>query len=104
MYISYVNQNINQVDEDAVVQVLQTEFLTQGAQIPLFEKTVAELVEIKYSFVMNSVYQRQILDQLILLLIFQIKELEDLVSKSQIGELEPLHQHQPDLYFVCHMG
>jgi len=40
--IPYGKQDINQVDIDSVVNVLQSDFLTQGPQVPLFEKTVAE--------------------------------------------------------------
>ncbi|MFX9420675.1 DegT/DnrJ/EryC1/StrS family aminotransferase, partial [Acinetobacter baumannii] len=47
MFIPYGKQNINQADVDAVVQVLQSDFLTQGPQVPLFEKSVAELVGAK---------------------------------------------------------
>ncbi|MBJ9986106.1 UDP-4-amino-4,6-dideoxy-N-acetyl-beta-L-altrosamine transaminase [Acinetobacter sp. S40] len=54
MFIPYGKQNINQADIDAVIQVLQSDFLTQGPQVPLFEKSVAELVEAKYAFAMNS--------------------------------------------------
>ncbi len=54
MFIPYGKQNINQADVDAVVQVLQSDFLTQGPQVPLFEKSVAELVGAKYAFAMNS--------------------------------------------------
>lgn len=54
MFIPYGKQNINQADIDAVVQVLQSDFLTQGPQVPLFEKLVAEHVGAKYAFAMNS--------------------------------------------------
>lgn len=54
MFIPYGRQNINQVDVDAVVQVLQSDFLTQGPKVPLFEKTVADFVGAKYAFAMNS--------------------------------------------------
>ncbi len=35
--IPYGKQNVNQADIDSVVNVLQSDFLTQGPQIPLFE-------------------------------------------------------------------
>ncbi|NUF65347.1 UDP-4-amino-4,6-dideoxy-N-acetyl-beta-L-altrosamine transaminase [Acinetobacter bereziniae] len=54
MFIPYGRQNINQADIDAVVQVLQSDFLTQGPQVPLFEKSIAELVGARYAFAMNS--------------------------------------------------
>jgi UDP-4-amino-4,6-dideoxy-N-acetyl-beta-L-altrosamine transaminase len=39
--IPYGRQNITQADIDAVVAVLQSDFLTQGPAVPLFEQTVA---------------------------------------------------------------
>ncbi|MCU4482536.1 UDP-4-amino-4,6-dideoxy-N-acetyl-beta-L-altrosamine transaminase [Acinetobacter ursingii] len=54
MFIPYGKQNINQADIDAVVRVLNSDFLTQGPQVPLFEKSVAGLVGAKYAFAMNS--------------------------------------------------
>lgn len=54
MFIPYGKQNINQQDIDAVIQVLQSDFLTQGPQVPLFEKTVAEYVGAEYAFAVNS--------------------------------------------------
>ena len=36
--IPYGRQNINQTDIDAVVEVLRSDFLTQGAVVPEFEK------------------------------------------------------------------
>lgn len=40
--IPYGRQSIAQADIDAVVAVLRSDFLTQGPEIPAFEKTVAE--------------------------------------------------------------
>lgn len=40
--IPYGRQTINQDDIDAVVEVLQSEFLTQGPMVPRFERVVAE--------------------------------------------------------------
>lgn len=54
MFIPYGKQNINQQDIDAVIQVLQSDFLTQGPQVPLFEKTVAEYVGVEYALAVNS--------------------------------------------------
>ena len=54
MFIPYGKQNINQQDIDAVIQVLQSDFLTQGPQVPLFEKTVAEHVGAEYALAVNS--------------------------------------------------
>ena len=52
--IPYGKQNINQADIDSVVNVLQSEFLTQGPQVPLFEKTVSEYCGVKYGVAVNS--------------------------------------------------
>ena len=52
--IPYGRQDINQVDIDAVVAVLQSDFLTQGPQVPLFEQVVAEHVGVKHSLAVNS--------------------------------------------------
>lgn len=54
MFIPYGKQNINQQDIDAVIQVLQSDFLTQGPQVSLFEKTVAEYVGAEYALAVNS--------------------------------------------------
>ena len=54
MFIPYGKQNISQQDIDVVVNVLQSDFLTQGPQVPLFEKTVAEYVGAKYALAVNS--------------------------------------------------
>lgn len=54
MFIPYGKQNINQQDIDAVVSVLQSDFLTQGPQVPLFEKTVADYVGTEYALAVNS--------------------------------------------------
>ena len=54
MFIPYGKQNINQADIDSVVSVLQSDFLTQGPQVPLFEKSVAELVGAKHALAVNS--------------------------------------------------
>ena len=39
--IPYGKQDISQADIDSVIDVLQSDFLTQGPQVPLFEKTVS---------------------------------------------------------------
>ena len=39
--IPYGLQDINQADIDAVVEVLKSDFLTQGPQVPKFEKAVS---------------------------------------------------------------
>ena len=39
--IPYGKQDITQADIDSVVGVLKSKFLTQGPQVPLFEKVVS---------------------------------------------------------------
>ena len=36
--LSYGKQSINQNDIDSVIEVLKSDFLTQGPQVPIFEK------------------------------------------------------------------
>ena len=52
--IPYGLQDISQADIDAVVSVLQSNFLTQGPQVPLFEQTVAHHVGAKHALAVNS--------------------------------------------------
>ena len=52
--IPYGRQEITQADINAVVGVLQSDFLTQGPQVPLFEKTVAEHVGARHALAVNS--------------------------------------------------
>ena len=52
--IPYGKQDINQQDIDAVVEVLQSNFLTQGPQVPLFEKAINEVTESQFSVAVNS--------------------------------------------------
>ncbi|MGI1671165.1 MAG: UDP-4-amino-4,6-dideoxy-N-acetyl-beta-L-altrosamine transaminase [Neptuniibacter sp.] len=52
--IPYGRQDITQVDIDAVVEVLKSDFLTQGPKAPLFEKVVANKVGSKHAFAVNS--------------------------------------------------
>ena len=52
--IPYGRQNINQADIDAVVEVLQSEFLTQGPVVPAFENAVASYCGAKNSVAVNS--------------------------------------------------
>ena len=37
--ISYGRQDISQADVDSVINTLKSDFLTQGPQVPLFEKS-----------------------------------------------------------------
>ena len=52
--IPYGRQNINQADIDAVVDVLKSDFLTQGPAVPAFEKTVAEYCGTQHAIAVNS--------------------------------------------------
>lgn len=52
--IPYGRQDISQADIDAVVAVLQSDFLTQGPQVPFFEQTVARHVGAKHALAVNS--------------------------------------------------
>ncbi|MWJ27630.1 UDP-4-amino-4,6-dideoxy-N-acetyl-beta-L-altrosamine transaminase [Halomonas sp. ZH2S] len=52
--IPYGRQEITQADVDAVVAVLQSDFLTQGPQVPRFEQGVAKHVGAKHALAVNS--------------------------------------------------
>jgi UDP-4-amino-4,6-dideoxy-N-acetyl-beta-L-altrosamine transaminase len=52
--IPYGRQEITQVDVDAVVRVLQSNFLTQGPVVPTFEKSVTDFCGAKYAVAVNS--------------------------------------------------
>lgn len=52
--IPYGRQDITRADINAVVGVLQSDFLTQGPQVPLFEKAVAEHVGARHALAVNS--------------------------------------------------
>ncbi|MFV8570507.1 UDP-4-amino-4,6-dideoxy-N-acetyl-beta-L-altrosamine transaminase [Marinobacter sp. SBS5] len=52
--IPYGKQDINQADIDAVLDVLQSDFLTQGPQVPAFEAKVAGYVGAKHALAVNS--------------------------------------------------
>ena len=52
--IPYGRQNISQDDIDAVVEVLRSDFLTQGPVVPEFEKVVASYCGAKYAVAVNS--------------------------------------------------
>ena len=52
--IPYGRQNINQDDIDAVVEVLQSDFLTQGPAVPAFEERLAEWVNVQHAIAVNS--------------------------------------------------
>ncbi|AWB67795.1 UDP-4-amino-4,6-dideoxy-N-acetyl-beta-L-altrosamine transaminase [Saccharobesus litoralis] len=52
--IPYGKQDIIQADIDAVVDVLQNQFLTQGTQVPAFEKAISEYCNVEYCIAVNS--------------------------------------------------
>lgn len=52
--IPYGRQSIQQQDIDAVVDVLNSDFLTQGPKVPEFEHNIAELVQVKHACAVNS--------------------------------------------------
>ena len=52
--IPYGHQDISQNDVDAVVQVLRSDFLTQGPMVPRFEQAVAARVGANYAVAVNS--------------------------------------------------
>lgn len=52
--IPYGRQDINQQDIDAVVEVLKSDFLTQGPQVPAFEQAIMDACGAKYAVAVNS--------------------------------------------------
>lgn len=52
--IPYGKQDINQADIDAVIEVLKSDFLTQGPKVPEFEAKVANHVGAKHALAVNS--------------------------------------------------
>lgn len=52
--IPYGRQDITQADIDAVLAVLQSDFLTQGPQVPRFEQSVARHVGAAHAVAVNS--------------------------------------------------
>ena len=52
--IPYGRQDVNQDDIDAVVEVLQSDYLTQGPAVQRFEQAVCERVKANYAVAVNS--------------------------------------------------
>lgn len=52
--IPYGKQNISKEDIEAVIEVLKSDFLTQGPAVPLFESKVREIINVKYAVAVNS--------------------------------------------------
>lgn len=54
MVVPYGRQDIQDSDVAAVLDVLKSDFLTQGPAVPLFEKTVSEFCGVAHSVAVNS--------------------------------------------------
>lgn len=54
MFIPYGRQNISEADINTVVNVLKSDYLTQGPAVPKFENIVAEYCSAKYAIAVNS--------------------------------------------------
>lgn len=52
--IPYGKHDINQADIDSVIEVLKSDFLTQGPKVPLFEQAVADYCGVDYAVAVNS--------------------------------------------------
>ena len=52
--IPYAKQEISDEDIDSVIEVLKSDFLTQGNKVPLFEDIISERVGAKYALAANS--------------------------------------------------
>ena len=52
--IPYGRQDISQADIDAVIEVLHSDFLTQGPTVPRFEDAVASYCDAKFAVAVNS--------------------------------------------------
>lgn len=53
-YIPYGKQDINQADIDAVIDVLKSDFLTQGPKVPTFEQSIKDYCSVDYALAVNS--------------------------------------------------
>jgi UDP-4-amino-4,6-dideoxy-N-acetyl-beta-L-altrosamine transaminase len=52
--IPYGKQDINQNDIDAVINILKSDWLTQGPQVPLFEQALAKKCQANFGIAVNS--------------------------------------------------
>tara|TARA_B100000700_G_scaffold331422_1_gene464009 strand:+ start:9022 stop:10188 length:1167 start_codon:yes stop_codon:yes gene_type:complete len=52
--IPYAKQEISEEDIDSVIEVLKSDYLTQGSKVPEFEEQVAEYLGPKYALACNS--------------------------------------------------
>ncbi|WP_040849275.1 UDP-4-amino-4,6-dideoxy-N-acetyl-beta-L-altrosamine transaminase [Thiofilum flexile] len=53
-FIPYGRQEISEIDIQAVVDVLRSDFLTQGPTVPTFEQTISDYCGAKYAVAVNS--------------------------------------------------
>ena len=53
-FIPYGRQDISQQDIDAVVEVLRSDWITQGPAIPRFEQAVADYCGVNYAVAVTS--------------------------------------------------
>lgn len=53
-FIPYGRQSLDQADVDAILEVLSSDFLTQGPTVPLFEEAVCAETTAKYATAVNS--------------------------------------------------
>jgi UDP-4-amino-4,6-dideoxy-N-acetyl-beta-L-altrosamine transaminase len=53
-FIPYARQDINQADIDAVVEVLRSDYLTQGPVVPAFEKAISDYCGAQHVVAVNS--------------------------------------------------
>lgn len=53
-FIPYGRQNITEEDIDAVVNVLKSDYLTQGPKVPEFEQAIKNHCNVQHAFAMNS--------------------------------------------------
>jgi UDP-4-amino-4,6-dideoxy-N-acetyl-beta-L-altrosamine transaminase len=52
--IPYGRQDINKEDIDSVIEILKSDYLTQGPTVEIFEKQVSDFVNAKYAVAVNS--------------------------------------------------
>ena len=53
-FIPYSRQDISKDDIKNVIEVLKSDFITQGPKVPLFEKLISEYCGAKYAHAVNS--------------------------------------------------
>ncbi len=53
-FIPYGKQYISEDDVSSVVKILKSDYLTQGDQVPKFEKSLSNFLKVKYSIAVNS--------------------------------------------------